>query len=140
MALALAFVAVGLVHLKSPDGFLPIMPSWVPAPRLVIIATGWCELFGAAGLLLSSSRLRWWAGTLLALYTACVYPANIKHAVDHVAVADVTLGWSYHVPRLLAQPVIAWWALWAGGVIDWPWRRPAIPPGASRASPRHERG
>jgi cytochrome b561 len=24
---------------------------------------------------------------------------------------------------VLAQPVIVWWALWAGGITDWPFRR-----------------
>ncbi|MGJ3648032.1 DoxX family protein [Sphingomonas sp. GlSt437] len=123
IVLALLFFAVGIIHLKSPGGFMPIMPDWVPYPRQVIIATGWCELFGAAGLLAPVKRLRWWAGLMLALYAVCVYPANIKHAVDHVTVAGVSLGWAYHAPRLLLQPVIVWWALFAGGVIDWPWRR-----------------
>lgn len=118
MVLALAFALVGLIHLKSPDGFLPIMPAWVPAPRLVVILTGVCELFGAAGLLLPPTRRL--AGIMLATYAVCVFPANIKHAVDHVAVGGVVLGPWYHVPRLLFQPVIVWWSLFAGEVVDWP--------------------
>jgi hypothetical protein len=52
-----------------------------------------------------------------------VFPANIKHAVDGVVVSGTALGWGYHGPRLLAQPVIVWWALWAGGITDWPFGR-----------------
>lgn len=123
--LAMAFALVGIVHLKSPDSFMPIMPGWVPWPREVILATGVCELLGATSLLVH--RLRWFAGVMLASYAVCVFPANVKHAVDHVAVGGVELGLWYHVPRLLFQPVIVWWALFAGGVIDWPFRtnRPA---------------
>lgn len=119
--LALAYAAVGVIHLKSPGGFLPIVPDWVPWPRQVILVTGLCEIAGAVALM--TSRLRWIAGVMLAAYAVCVYPANIKHAVDHVAIGGTRLGWWYHAPRLAFQPVIVWWALFAGRVIDWPFRR-----------------
>ena len=117
--LAAAFSFVGYVHITRPGVFLPIVPDWVPLPRETIVATGMCEIAGAFGLMVP--RLRRFAGIMLALYSVCVYPANIKHAIDHVG----TLGWSYHAPRLLFQPVIIWWCLWAGRVIDWPLRRRA---------------
>lgn len=123
LVLAVAFAAVGIVHLASPGGFVAITPDWVPYPREVILATGGCEILGATALLVP--RLRWWAGVMLAIYAVCVFPANIKHAVDGVAIGGVVLGPWYHVPRLLFQPVIIWWALWAGTVIDWPFRRSA---------------
>ncbi|MCU0891924.1 MAG: DoxX family protein [Sandarakinorhabdus sp.] len=121
LLLAVAYFAVGIVHLKSPEGFLPIMPDWVPAPRAVVIGTGLAEIAGAIGLMVP--RLRRAAAWGLAAYAVCVFPANIKHAVEGVPVSGVTLGWAYHGPRLLAQPVIIWWALWAGGITDWPFRR-----------------
>lgn len=121
--LAAAFAFAGVAHLRSPATFLAITPSWVPMPEQVIMLTGLCELAGAAALL--TGRLRWWAGVMLAAYTVCVYPANIKHALDGVAIGGTRLGWWYHGPRLAFQPVIFWWCLFAGGVIDWPWRRQA---------------
>jgi len=36
---------------------------------------------------------------------------------------DRGLGLAYHVPRMMLQPVLIWLALWAGKVIDWPFRR-----------------
>ncbi len=124
LVLAVAFFAVGVIHLGRPQAFLPIVPGWVPFPRQTVLATGACEVAGAIALIVP--RLRWLAGVMLALYAVCVFPANIKHAVDElaggVAVGGVRLGWGYHLPRLLFQPVIVWWALFAGGVIDWPWR------------------
>lgn len=119
--LAAAFAFAGIAHLRSPATFLAITPGWVPMPEQVIMLTGLCELAGAAALL--TGRLRWWAGVLLAAYTVCVYPANIKHALDGIAIGGTQLGWWYHGPRLAFQPVILWWCLFAGGVIDWPWRR-----------------
>jgi hypothetical protein len=29
---------------------------------------------------------------------------------------DQGLGLGYHIPRMIAQPLIIWWALWAGEV------------------------
>ena len=126
LLLAAAFAIAGFEHLAHPHPFIAITPGWVPDPPLVIAVTGVCELFGAAGLLIPGTR--WWAGVMLAAYTICVYPANIHHALAHVAVGGTALGWGYHGPRLLFQPVIVWWALFAGGVIDWPWRRAPLPP------------
>jgi len=120
LVLALAYLAVGIVHLRSPEGFLPIVPDWVPFPREVVLATGVAEIAGAIGLMIP--RLRHAAAWGLAAYAVCVFPANIKHAIEGVAVSGQVLGWGYHAPRLLAQPVIVWWALWAGGITDWPWR------------------
>ena len=119
--LAVAYGVVGYIHLRSPGGFLPIVPDCVPFPYQTVVATGLCEIAGALALFVP--RLRWWAGVMLAAYAVCVYPANIKHAVDGVAVGGVVLGAWYHVPRLAFQPVIVWWALFAGGVTDWPFGR-----------------
>lgn len=121
--LALAYLLAGIAHLRSPATFLAITPDWVPYPAFVIAATGVCELAGAAALL--TTRLRWLAGVMLALYAVCVFPANVHHALAGVAVGGTRLGWWYHGPRLAFQPVIVWWALFAGGVIDWPFRRGA---------------
>jgi uncharacterized membrane protein len=119
--MAAFYLAAGTVHLRAPDAFLPIMPGWVPAPREVILATGVAELFGAAGLLVP--RLRKAAGIGLALYAVCVLPANIKHALEGIAIPSLPTSWWYHGPRLAFQPVLIWWALFCAGVIDWPMRR-----------------
>lgn len=119
LAMVVFYATAGIAHLSSPGGFLAITPGWVPYPRIVIAVTGACELAGAIGLL--TPRWRWWAGVMLAAYAVCVFPANIKHAVDGIAIGGVRLGWWYHGPRLLLQPVIFWWALYCTSVIDWPW-------------------
>ncbi len=116
--LALGYCGVGIVHLKSPDGFLPIVPDWVPFPRDVVIWTGVAEIAGAVGLMIP--QLRRAAAWGLAAYALCVFPANIKHAVEGIEISGRVLGWGYHAPRLLAQPIIVWWALWAGGITNWP--------------------
>ncbi len=117
-ALAAIYAAAGVFHLATPDPFLQITPSWVPFPRDVIFATGLCELAGAAGLL--TRTLRGPAGVALGLYAVCVFPANIKHAFEGVPAGQLQLTWWYHGPRLAFQPVLVWWALFAGEVINWP--------------------
>lgn len=119
--LAALYLAAGIAHLAVPDGFLPIVPEWVPWPRDVVLATGLCEIAGSIGLL--TGRYRWWAGAMLALYALCVWPANIRHAVQGIHLSPLPDSWWYHGPRLALQPVLIWWALWCAGVIDWPCRR-----------------
>jgi uncharacterized membrane protein len=108
------------MHFTATDRILLIVPAWVPSPRLVVLATGLCEIAGAAALLVP--RLRRAAGLMLALYALCVFPANIRHAVEGIDVPGLPGGWWYHGPRLAFQPVLIWLALYAGDLIDWPLR------------------
>lgn len=120
LVLAAVFLGAGVLHLIIPGPFVRITPPWVPQPALVVALTGIAELLGAAGLMIP--RLRVAAGWALAAYAVCVYPANIQHAVNFMT-SGAGLDWAYHGPRLLFQPVIVWWCLWASTAIDWPFRR-----------------
>ena len=120
--LAAAFLAAGVLHLLIPAPFLGITPEWVPFAPAVIALTGLAEIAGALGLMVP--RLRRAAGLGLALYAVCVFPANLHHAALDLARAEPTLGWAYHGPRLLFQPVIVWLCLWVAEAIDWPFRQP----------------
>lgn len=123
LALALFYFAAGVIHIVSPRLFLIIMPQWVPAPEAVVLWTGIAELLGAVGLAQGASLpIRRAASIGLALYAVCVFPANINHFAIDLAKPDHGAGLAYHVPRMFAQPVLVWLALWAGGVIEWPWK------------------
>ena len=117
--LAAIYLTAGIIHLRSPGGFLQITPGWVPFPREVVLFTGLCEIAGSLALALIPT-LRRAAGMGLALYAVCVFPANINHALNDIAVGGTDLSWWYHGPRLAFQPVFVWWALWVGNVIEWP--------------------
>ena len=125
IVLAAIYIVFGFVHISRTNGFLPIMPPLIPFPRQVILFTGACEIFGGLGLLIP--RLRWLAGLMLAIYAVCVWPANIYQALGHVHVPPLPDSWWYHGPRLAFQPVFVWWALFAGGVTNWPWRSRRVP-------------
>ena len=49
--MATFYLVAGIVHLVAPDKFLPIVPEFV-LPRIVVLATGMCEIVGALALLL----------------------------------------------------------------------------------------
>ena len=122
--LALFYLAAGLIHLLLPAPFIKITPDWVPSPALVVTLTGIAELAGAAALLQwRSLPLRRAAGWGLAAYALCVWPVNFHHMALDMARADHGAGLGYHLPRLAAQPLLIWLALWVGGVTDWPLRR-----------------
>lgn len=116
-SLGLLYGLAGMLHLVAPHPFVAIVPPWVPAPALVVMITGVAELVGAAGLLQNRvPALRRAAGIGLALYALCVWPANVQHLLMDLARSDGGLGLGYHIPRLAAQPLLIWLALWTGGV------------------------
>ena len=122
--LATFYFVAGVIHLVRPDPFLAIIPAWVPTPYFVVLFTGVAEIVGAIGLVQPFSKpLRQAAGWGLALYALCVWPANINHMIIDLARADSGLGLGYHIPRMFAQPVIIWLALWVGECL--PFRRKA---------------
>ena len=74
------FAASGAVHLAKPEVYEPLMPTWVPAHREVILASGVAELLCAAGLALPATRrLSGWASAALLLG---VWPGNLQMALD----------------------------------------------------------
>jgi uncharacterized membrane protein len=121
VVLAAFYLAAGIAHLWVPDKLLAMTPSWVPLATQVILITGICEIAGAIALV--TRPLRLWAGVAFALYALCVWPANIKHALEGIDIPPIPDSWLYHGPRLAFQPVLIWWALYCADVIDWPWRR-----------------
>jgi uncharacterized membrane protein len=118
--MATFYLLAGIAHLTLTDKFLLIVPDWVPFPRAVVLVTGLCEIAGSVAL--AGTRRRRLAGIMLALYAVCVFPANVKHALDGIHLPPAPDSWWYHGPRLALQPVLAWWALFCAGVIDWPFR------------------
>ncbi len=111
--LVVLYALAGVLHLALPRAFLTITPGWVPYPAQVILVTGLCEIAGAVALAQGHwPGLRRAAGVALALYALCVWPANIHHMMLDLARPDHGLGYAYHLPRMVAQPLLIWLALW----------------------------
>jgi uncharacterized membrane protein len=128
-ALAGFYGLAGIGHLVFTEAMVRIVPAFVPAPRVIVIVTGLLELVGAIAL--AHPRWRKAGGWGLAAYALCVWPANVQHAMLDLSVGS-GLPLAYHAPRLLLQPLIVWWALWASGALI-PGRPSA---GRKRRSPR----
>ena len=76
--LAAVFGAAGALHLAWPAPFVAMVPPWLPAPGLLVAASGVAALAGAAGVL--APRTRRLAGWGLLLFLVAVFPANVQMA------------------------------------------------------------
>lgn len=133
LGLGAALLFAGLDHVLTPARYLPMLPSAIPAPELVVLLTGVAELAGALGLFVP--RLRGMAGAALALYFVAVLPANVHVLLQGGSVDGMPADRAYYVVRLLAQPVFVWWALVAAELIHsrrWGLRPAAVAPAARR--------
>lgn len=113
--MAAGLVLFGLDHIVTPGRYVPMIPSVVPFPGEVVLFTGLCEIAGAVGLL--TPKIRRITGIILALYFVCVFPANIKVAVEGLAVEGLPTSPVYYWVRLAFQPLAIWWALYSAQVI-----------------------
>ncbi len=110
------FAGVGIHHFVDPSPYLAIVPSYLPAPLLLVKISGFFEILGGIGLCLPATRtMAAWG--LIALLVA-VYPANIHMLVNDVYLPDMPrerwLLWA----RLPMQFVFAAAVLWTGDI--WP--------------------
>jgi len=101
-----AFLASGTVHLVKPEVYEPLMPSWVPAHREVILASGVAELACAAGLALPATRRT--AGWASALLLVGVYPGNLKMAADAASSGSTGFKVAAFARLPLQLPMIRW--------------------------------
>ncbi|MEO5706718.1 MAG: DoxX family protein [Alteraurantiacibacter sp.] len=124
-ALGGLYLVAGWFHMTAPAPFLAIIPGWVPWPEQVVYWTGLAEVAGALALLQPfGPMLRKAAAWGLAAYALCVWPANFNHFLLDLGKPDHGWGFAYHIPRLAAQPLLIWAALWAGRATDWPFAQP----------------
>jgi uncharacterized membrane protein len=107
---ALSMVAVGILHFVRPEGFVKIVPAFLPVPLLLVYVSGFFEIAGGLGLLVARvHRAAAWG--LIALYVA-VFPANINMAVHEIQPAGGHLPVAVMWLRLPFQALfigIAWW-------------------------------
>jgi len=118
--LAVSMIGIGLMHFFAPEGFVRIVPEWLPAPLTLVLVSGLFEIAGGVGLLVPKVRRAAGLG-LIALYLA-VFPANI-----HMAAADVQPP-GFHIPEILLWVRLPFQALF----IVWAWW-------CSRESTTHEK-
>ena len=107
--LAVLMSTAGIFHFIAPDGFVAIVPDYLPYPLALVYVSGVFEFLGGIGLLIPRVR-RFAAWGLIALFI-CVFPANINMAVHQLKFFG-TLYPIFNWVRLPFQIVFIAWAYW----------------------------
>ena len=111
--LAVMFVLTGGAHfIGLREELIAMVPPFLPAPGLLVTATGVLELLGAAALLWS--RTAGWSALGLTAMLVAMFPANVHKALSGPVPWDDQL-----VPRTLMQVVF----LAATGIVAWHYLR-----------------
>jgi uncharacterized membrane protein len=97
--------------LLNPKPFLAIMPPFIPAPGLMVAASGLAEILGGLGIALTRTRpvARWG----LALLLVAVFPANVYMAWKHIEPTGIRIPALLLWARLPLQPLLICWLLLA---------------------------
>ena len=106
------YTFAGAMHFISPVAYRPMMPSYLPAPELLILLSGVAEVM--IGLGLFWPRTRAWAGWGGVALLLAVWPASLHIALENVPVFGAVegagaLNWvrfAFQVPLM----VLAWWS------------------------------
>jgi uncharacterized membrane protein len=101
------FVGMGILHFAVPGPFEAIVPRYLPAPKLLVQASGVTELAGGIGLMVPATRR--YAGWLLLATLAGVYPANIDMALHPERFPKIPGGRRTLIARLPLQFAFAAW-------------------------------
>ncbi|MSP19094.1 MAG: hypothetical protein EXR74_05940 [Bdellovibrionales bacterium] len=105
--MSLLLWVAGVLHLISPEVFLPAMPSYLPFHLPLIYLTGILELMAAVGL--GIKKYRRVTGFSLVAYFIAILPAHFHiaiHSVSLFGITDPVVLWG----RLLFQSVLIYGA------------------------------
>jgi uncharacterized membrane protein len=102
------FIAAAIAHFVLDDGFVAMLPAYVPLRYLLIYLTGIAEIVLAIGLLVPSVRR--FTAIVTIIYFIAIFPANIYSAVyDIPAPGMEETNQAILYIRLLFQPLLIWW-------------------------------
>ena len=111
MGTALIYAGVGHFTFSRTE-FQAQVPPWVPLdPDFVVLASGAVEIALGLGLILIS-RYRKQIGWLTAAFFLAIFPGNISQYLTQTDAFGLNSDQARAI-RLLFQPVLMVWALWA---------------------------
>jgi uncharacterized membrane protein len=115
IGLGAILVVAGLTHLTvARDDFQAQVPEWLPLDKdFVVLASGVVEIT-LGGALVALPRKRVLVGLVAAAFFIAIFPGNISQLVTKTSAfgldTDAKRGF-----RLIFQPLLVIWALWATG-------------------------
>jgi len=109
-AIAAMFIAAGITHFLKPGIFTRIVPSYLPAPRLLVYASGVFEIAGGVGVLVPSTQV--YAGWGLIAMLVAFLPVHTYMARDPGGRFLDLPGWMLWL-RIPLQFVLMAWIYWA---------------------------
>ena len=110
LVLALMFAIVGTLHFIYTKRFIQIVPPFIPQPAAIVYISGFFEILGAIGLLIS--RYQQQAAFGLVLLLIAVLPANIYMAIKNIQLGGIMNNQILQWLRIPFQGVFIWWVLW----------------------------
>jgi uncharacterized membrane protein len=114
LALGAVLLIAGIGHFVSADEFLAQVPPWMPAPEVVVAVSGVVEIILGLALVAAPSRWRPIVGWVVAAFFVIVFPGNIWQFIEGRAAFGLDSDPARFI-RLLFQPILVVWALWATG-------------------------
>lgn len=110
--LSIMLIIIGSSHFTNSAELIQMIPSFLPFPELINIATGIMEFAFAVALLFNKYYKL--TGKIIAIYFVLIFPANINNAIYSNEIPGGLNNIPYYLwIRLLFQPFYIWWALWS---------------------------
>ncbi len=114
-------IFAGISHLAAREQFLAQVPPFFPVRDAIVVVSGFVEM--AMGAWLVSGWRRHLAGWVAAAFFIAVFPGNISQFITGASAFGLDTDLKRGL-RLLFQPVLVLWALWASGAwAAWRWTR-----------------
>lgn len=123
LALGVLLLIAGVGHFVGAEEFQAQVPSFFPAPAVIVAVSGVVELVLGASLILAPTRYRPLIGWVVAAFFIVIFPGNIAQFIEGTPAFGLDSDLARFI-RLFFQPVLVAWALWSTGAwADWRARR-----------------
>jgi len=122
-ALGVFLIFAALGHFISANEFLAQVPPWMPAPELVVLLSGVIELVLGCALIFSPKKWLPKIGWTTAAFFVAIFPGNLWQYFEGRDAFGLDSD-SARLVRLIFQPLLIIWALWATGAFT-SWRKQA---------------
>ena len=120
-ALGVFLIFAALGHFLSANEFLAQVPPWMPAPELVVLLSGVVELVLGCAIIFSQKKWLPTIGWITAASFVVIFPGNLWQYFEGRDAFGLDSD-TARLVRLIFQPLLIIWALWATGAFT-SWRR-----------------